>query len=334
MRERYGQAVRLASTVNLSREDWLKYRELGIGSSDAAAAIGFNSYKSPLTLWLEKTHRKQPDDIAEKPAVLWGTVLEPVLASVYAERTGYKVRKVNAILQHAEHRFMLANLDREVIGQPEGTGVLEIKTASYHMAPQWEEGVPLAYQCQVLHQLAVTGFAWADVAVLIGGQDFRIYRIERDNAKIADLIHLEAQFWKHVTADIQPDPDGSDDASVALQWLFPRDDGQTIDLSESAEFNALFSNLLELRERKEEVEAKEALIKQRLQNALGNATAAIFAAGRVTWKKAKDRLATDLDKLTAEHPEIMQQYSKSIEGSRRFLIQPQKLISTGVNNHD
>ncbi|WP_273432678.1 YqaJ viral recombinase family protein [Chitinibacter tainanensis] len=334
MRERYGQAIRLASTVNLSREQWLQYRELGIGSSDAAAAIGFSAYKSPLTLWLEKTHRKQPDDIVDKPAVLWGTVLEPVLASVYAERTGYKVRKVNAILQHPEHRFMLANLDREVLGQPEGTGVLEIKTASYHMAPQWEDGIPLAYQCQVLHQLAVTGFAWADVAVLIGGQDFRIYRVERDDAKIADLIQLETQFWKHVTADIQPDPDGSDDASAALQWLFPRDDGQTIDLSESAEFNALFSNLIELRERKEEVEAKEALIRQRLQNALGTATAAIFAAGRITWKKAKDRLTPDLDKLSAEHPEIVQQYIKSVEGSRRFLIQPKKLIPSGGPHHD
>ena len=324
MRERYGQAIRLASTVNLSREQWLQYRELGIGSSDAAAAIGFSAYKSPLTLWLEKTHRKQPDDIVDKPAVLWGTVLEPVLASVYAERTGYKVRKVNAILQHPDHRFMLANLDREVLGQPEGTGVLEIKTASYHMAPQWEDGIPLAYQCQVLHQLAVTGFAWADVAVLIGGQDFRIYRIERDDAKIADLIQLEAQFWKHVTADIQPDPDGSRDASDALQWLFPRDDGQTIDLSESAEYNILFQHLLELRERKEEVEAKEAQIRQRLQNALGSASAAVFAAGKVTWKKAKDRLATDLEQLSADHPDLIQQYTRAVAGVRRFLVQPTK----------
>jgi len=334
MRERYAQAIRLASTVGLSREGWLRYRELGIGSSDAAAAIGLSPYKSPLTLWLEKSHRKQPEDISEKPAVLWGTALEPVLASVYAKETGYKVRKVNAILQHPEYSFMLANLDREVIGLPEGTGVLEIKTASYHMAPQWEDGIPVAYQCQVLHQLAVTGHAWADVAVLIGGQDFRIYRIQRDDNKIADLIHLEQQFWKHVIADLQPDPDGSDDAASALQWLFPRDDGQTIDLSESAEFNAMFTDLLDLRSRKEEVEAKEALIKQRLQNALGTATAAIFAAGRITWKKAKDRLAPDLDKLCAEHPEIVQQYSKAIAGNRRFLVQPQKLISSGGPNHD
>ena len=122
----------------------------GIGSSDAAAAIGLSQYKSPLTLWLEKTNRKQPDDLSEKQAVFWGTVLEPVLATVYAKQTGLKVRKVNAVLQDPDHPFMLANLDREVVGHPDGLGVLEIKTASYFSAPQWEDGIPVAYQCQVL----------------------------------------------------------------------------------------------------------------------------------------------------------------------------------------
>jgi putative phage-type endonuclease len=321
MRERYGQAVRLASTTGLSREQWLAIRNLGIGSSDAAVAVGLSQYKSPLTLWLEKTHRKEADDLSEKDAVIWGTVLEPVLARVYAERTGAKVRRVNAVLQHGKHGFMLANLDREVVGQPEGPGVLEIKTAGYHSAPQWEDGIPVAYQCQVLHQLAVTGHAWADVAVLIGGQDFRIYRIQRDDDKIADLIEREAHFWQHVTLDTQPDPDGSDDAATALQWLFPRDNGLTVDLSESVEFNALFASLLAERQRKDDAEAREALIRQQIQNALGDATAALFQSGRVTWKKSKDRLAPDLDRLSAEHPALLQQYTKPVTGSRRFVVQ-------------
>jgi predicted phage-related endonuclease len=113
----------------------------------------------------------------------------------------------------------------------------------------------VAYQCQVLHQLAVTGHAWADVAVLIGGQDFRIYRVNRDEDKIADLIARETVFWQHVLMDTQPAPDGSDDAGAALSWLFPRDDGQTIDLSESIEGNRLFSALLAERQRKEDAEA-------------------------------------------------------------------------------
>ncbi|WP_410497714.1 YqaJ viral recombinase family protein [Chitinibacter sp. S2-10] len=330
MSSRYGQAIRLASTLHLSREDWLALRAQGIGSSDAAAAVGLSPYKSPLTLWLEKTHRKQPDDLSDKPAVIWGTVLEPVLANVYAERCGCKVRRVNAVLRHPEHRFMLANLDREVVNHSDGYGVLEIKTASYHSAPQWEDGIPIAYQCQVLHQLAVTGHDWADVAVLIGGQDFRIYRIERDDAKIADLIYLEQRFWQHVMQDLQPDPDGSDDAGIALQWLYPRDNGQTVDLSESLEFNQLFHELLQLRNQKDEVEAQEALIRQRIQNALGSATAAVFQEGRISWKTTKDRTAPDLDRLAVEHPEWLQQYRKTVPGSRRFVIQPNRLNSGGA----
>lgn len=320
MRERYGQAIRLASTLGLSREAWLRIRNRGIGSSDAAAAVGLSPYKCRLSLWLEKTRRKEPDDLSEKEAVFWGTVLEPVLAQVYAERTGWHVRRVNAVLQHPEHSFLLANLDREVVRTPDGSGVLEIKTASYHSAPQWEDGIPIAYQCQVLHQLAVTGHAWADVAVLIGGQDFRIYRVLRDDDKIADLIERESQFWQAVESDTQPEPDGSDDSANTLHWLFPRDNGQTVDLSDSTKYNSLFADLLAYRQRKDEAEAMEARVRQHIQALLGEATEAVFQIGRVTWKKPKDRLIPDLERLSAEHPDLLQQYVKPVASTRRFVI--------------
>ena len=50
-------ALRLVSTKELPREDWLQIRKQGIGSSDAAAAVGLNPYKSQLELWMEKTGR-------------------------------------------------------------------------------------------------------------------------------------------------------------------------------------------------------------------------------------------------------------------------------------
>lgn len=326
MKTRYNQAIRLASTTLLSREEWLQIRSTGIGSSDAAAAIGLSSYKCSLSLWLEKTGRQLPEDLSEKEAVVWGTVMEPVLAKMYAERTGRKVRRVNAVLQHPEHPFMLANLDREVITD-NGSGVLEIKTAGFYSAQLWDDGVPVAYQCQVLHQLAVTGHAWADVAVLIAGQEFRIYRIERDDDKIADLIQREAQFWSWMTNDLQPDPDGSYDAQQALLSLFPTDNGQTLDFSESGPFNDLFAELLLLRHRKEEIEQQESTLKHRIQAALGSATAAIFQQGKVTWRKAKDRLVPDLDQLSLDHPELLQQYVKAVPGTRRFIIQPARSSS-------
>lgn len=320
MRERYGQAKRLASTLNLPREQWLQLRQLGIGSSDAAAAVGLSPYKSALSLWLEKTGRKPAEDLSDKAPVFWGTMLEPVLATVYAEQTGRKVRRVNAVLQSPQRQHMLANLDREVRCGRDGNGILEIKTASYHSAPQWEEGIPIAYQCQVLHQLAVTGLDWADVAVLIGGQDFRIYRIERDDDKILDLCEREDGFWQQVTQDQQPSPDGSDDAGRALSWMFPRDQGITLDLSESMEANSLFGTLLALRAKQDDLSLLEAQTRQQLQNILGTASAAVFADGKVSWKKTKDRTSPDLDKLSADYPDLLPQYSKTVEGSRRFLI--------------
>lgn len=323
MRTHYYQAKRLASTVNLSRADWLRLRGLGIGSSDAAAAIGLSRYKSALRLWLEKSGQVEAEDLSEKESVLWGTLLEPVLAKAYAERSGLRVRRVNAILQHPEHPFMLANLDREVVTDL-GVGVLEIKTAGYYSAPQWEDSVPEAYQCQVLHQLAVTGHAWADVAVLIAGQDFRVYRIERDDGKIADLIEREQAFWRCVQQCIPPQPDGSDDAGRALQTLYRQDNGICLDCTESLEGNQLFHQLLQLKQQKEATEQEESKVKQQLQTVLGTASEAVFQDGRISWKKAKDRLVPDIDKLSQEIPDLWTRFGKLQAGSRRFTIQSGK----------
>ena len=140
--------------------------------------------------------------------------------------------------------------------------------------------------------------------------------------KIADLIEREAAFWQAVQTDQQPMPDGSDDAGRALLGLFPQDNGDTLDLSESAACNALFGNLLAVRQRKEAAEAVEAKLRQQLQAAMGSATSAVFqGGGKISWKKSKDRLAPDLERLSLDHPGLLQQYSKPVAGSRRFVVQ-------------
>jgi putative phage-type endonuclease len=323
---KHGNAVRLVSTKDMSREKWLEVRNGGIGSSDAAAAIGLSPYKSPLELWLEKTGRKPPEDLSEKEAIFWGTTLEPILAAVYQQRTGNKVRRVNAVLQHPTQSFMLANLDRAV-GYD---GILEIKTAGYHSAPQWEETVPEAYQCQVLHQLAVTGKAWADVAVLIGGQDFRIYRIERDEEKIFDLVDQETGFWQCVTDDVPPDVDGSESSGKALNWMYPQDSGETIDCTDSDQLNRLFCELLDMKRRREQLEFLEATHKQTIQSAMGNATTALFVGGKVSWKKPKDSQGIDLKRLLNDQPALAAQYAITTPGTRRFLMQVEKPAASNV----
>lgn len=319
-------ALRLVKTKDLPREDWLEVRKRGIGSSDAAAAVGLNPYKSQLELWLEKTGRDgnlpKTDPHDETSPTYWGNLLEPIVAAHYTRRTGNKVRRINAVLQHPHPSllWMLANIDREVIGSDE-VQILECKTAGINGARLWRDGVPEYVQLQVQHQLAVTGKTSADVAVLLGGQDLQIHRIQRDEGLIARLIQLERHFWHYVETDTPPPADGSDSADLALRCLYPQDYGQTVDFSQNATLSATFSDLVQVRLSLADLESQEAQLKQTLQQAMGDASKAVFETGSVTWKKAKDSQVLDSKRLLQDQPELLQHYSTTKTGSRRFLIQ-------------
>lgn len=314
--------LRLVDTRKIERADWLEVRKSGIGGSDAAAAVGLSPYKSQLELWLEKTGRDSdlpkfdPDDTAEP--VYWGTLLEPIVAAAYTKQTGNRVRKVNAVLQHPSIPFMLANLDREVIGVAD-VQILECKTAGEFGARLWSEGVPEYVQLQVQHQLAVTGKRAADVAVLICGQKLEVHRIQRDDALIGRLIHLEAQFWEYVTGDTPPSADGSASAERALRCLYPGNSGM-VDYRNDRKLSATFADLVSLRAEIEAREEQAERLKQILMQSIGDASLAQFETGEISFKRSKDSNGFDIKRLLAEHSELAAQYAITKPGSRRFLI--------------
>jgi putative phage-type endonuclease len=316
-------ALKLVKTQDLSREDWLSVRRNGIGSSDAAAAVGLNPYKSQLALWMEKTGRDDlfaPIDVNdESTPVYWGTLLEPIVAAHYTKRSGNRVRRVNAVLQHPDHSWMLANLDREVVGVPE-VQILECKTAGVQGARLWKDGVPEYVVLQVQHQLAVTGKRAADVAVLIGGQELQIHRIKRDDLLIERLIQLEEVFWGYVQSDVAPPVDGSDSADQALRRLYPNDVGSTVDFRQDLEMSAAFSDLVAVRQTLDTQTKLEALLKQRIQQRMVDATKAVFETGNVTWRRSKDGVGIDLPKILVDHPDYQESYAIPRPGSRRFLV--------------
>ncbi|MGB1922534.1 MAG: YqaJ viral recombinase family protein [Alcanivorax sp.] len=318
-------ALRLVSTKGMNREQWLKVRKQGIGASDAAAAVGLNPYQSPLELWMIKTCRDgllpapDPDDI--HTPLYWGNLLEPKVAEAYAKATGNKVRRVNAVLQHPDDDkpWMLANLDYAIVGN-DNVQILECKTTGQYGAKLWADGVPEYIQCQVQHQLAVTGKQAADVAVLICGQELQIHRIKRDEALIAHLYELEREFWQLVEADTPPDPDGSGSAGQALQALYPRDQGGTINLADNPAMEGDFNELLDLRDTLSRLTERESTLKQRIQQSMGLASKATFTEGSVTWKRSKDSTSLDTKALLRDQPELLQHYPKHKAGSRRFLV--------------
>src|SRR5690606_23572356 len=252
-------AVRLASTVDMPRDEWLQIRSRGIGGSEIAAIAGVSPWDTPLSVYLRKIGELPEKD--ETEAMRWGRILEPVVAEEYKRRhPDRRVERVNAVLQHPEVPYFLANVDRRVFGDERGPGVLEVKTSSAWMAGRWREDCPDWVTCQVQWYLGVLGYSWATVAVLIGGQDYREIDIERDDEIIGYLQEIGHRFWReHVEKRVPPAVEANDNDTVTA--LYPTDNGQEIDITPLAqsvlqEYDEAKQAESEAKKRREKAEAR------------------------------------------------------------------------------
>lgn len=307
-------AVELAKTLDMPRDQWLELRRLGIGGSDASAILGLNPWKTPMDIWLEKTGEFLDDEEPENEKMYWGNVLEDIVAREFMVRTGLKVRRRNAILKHPKHPFMLANVDRLIVGQKAG---LECKNIGHYSAEHWEVGVPEYYQTQVQHYMAVTGLSVWYVAVLIGGQEFRHYKITRDNSFIRELIAVESEFWNMVETRTPPPIDGTKASTDLIKKLYPKaEKGKEIELP----FEAF--ELIQQYEQACEEEKRVQLLKDeaanKLKNMLGTAEKGNIHGRTVFWQNiSSKRLNTKA--LQKECPDIYEKYDEA-SVYRRFSI--------------
>lgn len=292
-----------------SRNEWLAKRRLGIGGSDAAAILGASRYKTRADVWLDKTGRAA--DIEENEPMHWGNVLEPVVRNEYVARTGRDVTQPP--MMASEHfPWMLANLDGV-----SGDRILEIKTAR-NDAGWGEPGsdeIPLEYSAQVHHYMIVTGLVMADVAVLIGGSDFRIYTVEADRELHLAMIDREREFWHLVETDTMPEPVDARE----VQALFAKDNGATVQASEAVYLAC--QRLKSVKDNLKQIDAEKDLLEGQIKLAIGEAAALeLDGMTLATWKAAKDSSRFDTDAFKVAHPELFAQYQKTTPGSRRFLL--------------
>lgn len=303
---------KLVSTLNLDKKEWLKYRKKGIGGSDAGAVCGLNPYRTAMQVYNDKIS----DTIEEidNEAMRQGREFEDYVARRFMEATGKKVRRANSMYYSEAYPFMLADVDRMVVGENAG---LECKTASPFMAEHWKDGkIPLSYQIQCYHYMSVCGAdAWY-IAVLIYGREFKYYRLERDEEMLADLVRIEQDFWEnHVQKRILPEPDGSKLADSVIADYFKRSMAGSIPLKG---FDDKLKRREELKGNIERMETEKKKIEQELKIYMGEAERAENESYRVSWKSVSSS-RIDEPRLKEEQPEVYAKYQKTIQ-SRRLMV--------------
>ena len=307
-----------------NHEKWLAVRNTGIGGSDAGTILGMNPYKSLYQLWMEKTGQAEAPDLSGNQFVYWGIKNEANISDWFAETTGKKVERCGT-LRSISHPFMLANVDRIVVGENAG---LEIKTAGVSQYKQWaDDNVPDAYYCQCLHYMAVTGADSWYIAVLLGGNEAQWKKIDRNEDDINTLILEEKNFWDLVQTKTPPPVDGSLSCSQALFARYADSRDEEIMLPEEAD--TLIARINGDTEIMGKLKEQISLNQNRLKEMLGDAEAGRVGSFKVTWKATNRREACQLSKLKKVNPDMYQAlkdkgFISAGKASRRFSIKEVK----------
>ena len=310
------------------REKFLADRRLGIGGSDVAAILGVHPHKTALEVWSEKTGRSESPDLSKNESVHFGIQLEDVIAKEYERRTLREVRQVNKTMICKAQPWLVGNLDRRVVGLKR---VLELKTADkmvVQYGKQWGKGnvytiddtgnviavmlcdeVPGTYLLQCMHYMIVTGWKVADLAVLIGGNQYRDYTIKYNERLASAVCQRLKDFWfNHVIADVAPEPKKLEDAAI----LYPKDNGETVQANEKITKIAAHREKLKrkIKSLKNKLDSHELEIKK----FMGENSVLADSEGKklYSWKNQRSK-RLDVKAIQKNEPVLAEKYSKNVD---------------------
>ena len=292
-----------------SDDEWLSFRNEGIGGSDVSTIIGVNKYKSPLRLWLEKTGRVAQEDISSKEAVEWGNRLEATIRDKFAEmHPEFDVTESGSTMVSRERPWAHANLDG-IIESDDGYGILEIKTVGRNREHDWDDGVPDYYVAQVTHYMSVTGWKFAYVAALVAGQHYIEYRIDRDDDDVSEVESLVDDFWNnYVAAGVTPQLVGMPDESSAILDMYGIESQDYVAPENADHFDTLVHDYQEAKacEKKYAEQAKR--IANDIRAIAGSNNGVISDVYKVTWVKSESS-KFDQKRFKDEHPDLADEYT-------------------------
>lgn len=300
-------------TAGMDNREWLKLRKTGIGGSDAGTLCGLNPYSSPVKLFYDKTANYIEE--TENEPIRQGKDLEGYVAQRFMEATALKVRRSKFMYRSKEHPFMIADVDRLVVGQDAG---LECKTANAYNADKWKDGnIPPHYLLQCYHYMAVTGKRSWYIAAVILGVEFVYHKLEWDGGLIDALVTVERDFWEnHVLAGVAPEPDGTKACDAALSQHFKR--AREASAVQLVGFDGKLDRRAEILEQISGLQMEQSRIEQEVKLFMQDNELASSEKYRVSWSNV-NTARLDTKRLKEEHPEVYRDYVKQSE-SRRFQV--------------
>lgn len=317
----------------------LAERRTGIAATDAAPILGISPWKSAAEIWLEK---KKPELVTfkESPALYWGSRHEQTICEEYSKITGQNLA-ASPIIRNKSVPWIMCSPDRLIDGKKKG---LEAKTASDRMAYEWgpagTDVVPQQYLIQTQHCMMATGYHEWDLAVLIGGNDFRIYHLFRDKELQKIMFEQEREFYKRfIVGKETPEFDWGKAVAEMVRKKYPKHDDTELNVDENGgdELKKALLDLLDAREKQASIEKTRECCETLIKSYMKNDGLLKWEQQniRVTWRTTKESVKIDwravfeevfplLNIDAEEKRKILERHTEKKETQRRFLFKGPK----------
>jgi putative phage-type endonuclease len=255
-------------------------RTQGISGTEIAALFGMSPYATPFSVYARK--KGLVPDLEQTPRMRMGKLLEPVVVQLFEEDTNKSVSWSDRLMEHPKEPL--------VIGTPDGfvnidESVFESKTAGLDRAFEWgDEGdqVPQHYLFQCQYYMMLTGTKQADLAVLIGGNDFRRFELTADEELQALMLDEVRRFWRdHIEKNVPPEIDYTNEAKQYLMQRYPSPTEGIRDAT-SAE-DELVIGIIQTRKELKFLEERKETLQNKLKDSIGLHKGLQSIHGKVSW---------------------------------------------------
>lgn len=292
---------------NAGNMDRTKY----LGGSDVAAILGISPWRTPLEVYLDKVQpRIKPIDPTKQKVFTRGQRMEPYVIDLLAEETGFEIVSRGNRYIHRDYGFIAAEIDFEYFDP--GTGQVEngeIKTVSPFKAKEWGEvqtdAIPVHYTAQAMHGMMVTGKKVCTFGVLIGGDDFRIYRVERDEETIVAILQREVEFWDRVS-QLNPPPAT---AVSDIMMMFEKDAGTRIEAD--GKVIGLYNELREMKGKYKELEGEIAVTEERIKLYMQDHAILTLDQKEIASWKSQSSMRFNQEAFSASHPKLFNKFKQA-----------------------
>ena len=256
-----------------------------------------------------------PPDLSGIEAVQMGHVMEPVILELAAKKLGTDVNKINHAIAHPKELWLKSHFD----GVTSNNDLVEAKNYSASVRHKFDPDtgmMPAADLAQCVHEATVFGTDTVYLAVLFGGQEFVMIKVNVTEQMKEDLIREMSVHWAKVVNKTIPDPSSVEEARL----IFPT--AQTsLKVATSRSEHACVA-LKQVKGQIKLLESHEEVLQTLIMSEMADAEVLVDVGGSalVTWKNAKASMRFDAKLFEQSMPDTYKKFVYEAPGSRRFLV--------------